>query len=117
MTDLPPSRNHAPGEPIRSDFAGDPDMSEIVEMFVAEIPSKLARLTDLWRSQKFDELRRTAHQLKGASGGYGFPQLGDAAGKLEHLLNELSENGGDNPVADLRAQFEALVNMCSRVTS
>jgi HPt (histidine-containing phosphotransfer) domain-containing protein len=105
-------------DPIRSEFANDPDMAEIVSMFVSEMPEKIANLNKTFQAMQFDELRRLAHQIKGSSGGYGFSELGKAAGRLEHLLVTHGEGGGDgDPVANIRREFEQLINLCKRVTA
>jgi HPt (histidine-containing phosphotransfer) domain-containing protein len=103
-------------QPLRSEFANDPDMRDIVEMYVTEMPERIAQLTNLWTSQQLDELRRVAHQLKGASGGYGFPTVGKAAGKVENSLMALSDGSANASLAQLRLQVEDLINTCQRVS-
>jgi HPt (histidine-containing phosphotransfer) domain-containing protein len=102
-------------EPIRSAFANDPDMREIVEMYVQEMPERISRLEDVWRGQHLDELKRLAHQIKGASGGYGFEPVGEAAGRLEHALVKLSEGSAQVTLEQMRGQFGELLDMCRRV--
>jgi len=113
-----PSQPNSPSAqgPIRSEFSNDPDMREIVEMYVQEMPARVDRLQELWAGQQMDELKRLAHQLKGASGGYGFTPVGSAAGKVESSLNALSEGSAAASLDQLRAQFEDLLSMCRRVT-
>ena len=69
--------------PIRSTFTDDIDFAELLHEFVATIPEKRSAVRDLERKGALDELRVLAHQLKGASGGYGFPGLSEAAAELE----------------------------------
>ncbi len=68
---------------IRSSFADDPDMSELIELFVEDIPDKLERLRTAMEQEDLEALRSFAHQLKGAAGGYGFEQLTPLAHQLE----------------------------------
>lgn len=103
------------GWAIRSTFANDPDMREIVEMYVQEMPERISRLEETWGNQQLDELKRLAHQLKGASGGYGFEPVGAAAGKLEHALVKLSEGSAQVTLEQMRSQFGELLDMCRRV--
>ncbi len=101
---------------IRSEFSSDPDMAEIVTMFVDEMPAKVEKLTQTFAAMQFDELRRIAHQLKGSSGGYGFSDLGKAAGSLEHCLMTHADGvATGDPVAEIRGEFERLIDMCKRV--
>lgn len=101
---------------LRSEFAGDPDMAELVEAFVSEMPQRVEGLRRAWESQALDDLRRLAHQLKGASGGYGYPALGQAAAGVETTLNKMA-SGGQATMASLRQEFDALVSLCGRVAA
>jgi len=75
-------------DPIRSQFEDDPDMLEIVCEFVAEFPAKAAAMEACLSGDDLDHLKVMAHQLKGAGGGYGFPQITAAAASLEQALKE-----------------------------
>ncbi|MBX3408521.1 MAG: Hpt domain-containing protein [Phycisphaeraceae bacterium] len=75
-----------PSDPIRSQYADDPEMRELVSLFVTEIPERMERMLDAFRHQQWENVHRIAHQLKGSSAGYGFPVVGDAAAKVEDLL-------------------------------
>jgi HPt (histidine-containing phosphotransfer) domain-containing protein len=105
-----------PGAPIRSEYATDPDMREIVEMFVQEMPQRVEQFYAVWESQNLEELRRLAHQMKGASGGYGFGSVGKAAEKLEHSLVSMGHGGVESSLEQLRKEFAELVNICKRVS-
>jgi len=78
--------------PIRSEFASDPDINDCV------------------RQERWDELRRIAHQLKGASGGYGFSPLGEAAAALERDIDAEAE------LEALRRDAERLIALCGRAS-
>ncbi len=103
------------GGPLRSAFADDQDMREIVEVFVSEMPQKVEALAALWREQKLDDLRRLAHQLKGAGGGYGFPTVGQAAGDLEQSIDAMG-HGSAARVDELRRRFDELSRLCRSVS-
>ena len=64
--------------PIKSTLSNDPDMIELIQMYVEEMPERIAELERSWQGTRLDELTRFAHQLKGASAGYGFEQVGPA---------------------------------------
>ena len=78
-------------EPIRSAFEDDPDMMEIVREFVDEAPERADQLEALLQADDLPALQTLAHQLKGAGGGYGFPQITEAAASLEQALSESAE--------------------------
>ncbi|MEY4513267.1 MAG: hypothetical protein RLZZ450_5389 [Pseudomonadota bacterium] len=93
-------------ERLVSVFAHDPDMAEIVAGFVAGLPTQVAAL--LAASGRDDRalLMRLAHQLKGAAGGYGFPTITEAAGRVEELSKR-----DDGPLSEA---LRELVERCER---
>jgi HPt (histidine-containing phosphotransfer) domain-containing protein len=99
-----------PEPPIRSSFSNDPEMLELIEYFVSELPERVSALNDCWKNGRLDDLRRLAHQLKGASGGYGFESLGDAAARLEEAIDMQAD------VDRLQGEVEELLEMCRRAT-
>ena len=99
--------------PIISTLASDPDMVELIQLFVEEIPDRVRTMQDYWQRRDLAELKRLAHQLKGSGGGYGFATLGAAAGKLEHTLNNAS--GPQSNLETIASQVDELVDLCTRV--
>jgi HPt (histidine-containing phosphotransfer) domain-containing protein len=75
-------------EPIRSIYEDDPEMVALVKTFASDAPKRAQSLDDFLTGGQVEELRRLAHQLKGAGGGYGFPQITDAAARLEEAIKE-----------------------------
>ena len=76
---MPP--DHSGPERIVSQYATDPEMAELVELFITELPARVNALRSAWQAGQVSDVERMAHQLKGSSAGYGFPAIGDAAGK------------------------------------
>jgi HPt (histidine-containing phosphotransfer) domain-containing protein len=105
-----------PSQPAEliSTLASDPDMGELIKMFVDEIPDRVRLVQEHWQHRNFEELKRVAHQLKGACGGYGFPTVGRAAGVLEAELNgKTTPSQGD--LDCISRQVNELVDLCRRV--
>lgn len=71
-----------------SSLAADPDLAELVDLFVAELPERLAALHSALETSRIADVARFAHQLKGAGGSYGFPQLTPVAARLEMLAKQ-----------------------------
>jgi histidine phosphotransfer protein HptB len=94
---------------IYSILAGDPELSEIVDLFVDEMPGRVSLLLEQLDARNWEGLRWTAHQLKGAAGSYGFEGISPCAGKLEAAIRD------GEPEQRIRATVEELVNMCSRI--
>ncbi len=101
--------------PIISTFRDDPDLADIVKMFVAEMPKRIEAIVASWEQQELETLKRLAHQLKGAGGGYGFESVSVQAGKLESTLEELGRGNGTNTNQQLRATYDGLLDLCRRV--
>jgi HPt (histidine-containing phosphotransfer) domain-containing protein len=97
--------------PIYSSHADDPDLSEIVEMFVAELPERVATLLQCLERQQWESLRRAAHQLKGAGGSYGFAPITTYAARLEQLTSNAA------PEEQIRKAVDELVAICHRARS
>jgi HPt (histidine-containing phosphotransfer) domain-containing protein len=115
-TPSPESQPEPSKTQIRSAFADDPDMAEIVQLFVQEMPQRIEQLTQHWQQQRLDDVRRLAHQLKGSAGGYGFEPVGAMASGVEATLSALSEGSSRANMEQLRQQFEDLINVCRRVS-
>jgi len=94
---------------VYSTFGEDPDLVELVEMFVDGLPARIAELKDLAASNDLESLRRAAHQLRGAGGSYGFSRVSCAAGRLEDAC---AENQSESEIA---AALEAMIELCDRV--
>lgn len=101
---------HAENQPvIRSRFADDPEMCELVELFVEDIPAKIARLQTAMEQEDLEAVRTFAHQLKGAAGGYGFESLTPVAQRLEGTAAAATEISAARPHADeVVAYLEAI---------
>jgi signal transduction histidine kinase/DNA-binding response OmpR family regulator len=73
---------------VVSDFADDPDMTELIEKFTGGLPAQIKRLEDALEANDREAVRRFAHQLKGSAGGYGFSTITAAAARLEDDARE-----------------------------
>lgn len=98
--------------PVTSSFASDPDMRELIQEFAAEMPHRARELRDLWDNGRYDDLKRLAHQLKGAGAGYGFEVLTRHASAVEEALKESTRD-----MARLKSGVDELVELCARVVA
>ena len=74
-----------------SQLAADPDLAELVDLFIDELPERLRQLHAALEQGNRHDLARFSHQLKGAGGSYGFPQLTPAAAELELLAKQAAD--------------------------
>jgi HPt (histidine-containing phosphotransfer) domain-containing protein len=93
--------------PVFSTLGADPDLGELVEMFVCELPNRVSSLEEAFQGSDIERLRTLAHQLKGAAGSYGFGPISPVAEALEKATEESSE-------AEIAQCVEDLVGICQR---
>jgi CheY-like chemotaxis protein len=100
-----------PGGPehLQSEFASDPDMKEVLGEFISGLPAQVAQIQQLLEEQNLAELRRAVHQLKGAGGGYGFPQITRLA------LSAEEEVKSGRALGSVRERVDALIALVRRV--
>lgn len=94
---------------IYSTLGGDPDLGELVEMFVEEMPDRIQTLQQQGAERDWEQLGRTAHQIKGSAGSYGFDPVTPFAAKLESSCRE--ERSEQEIVDDL----DRLVALCNQL--
>ncbi|MEP0846777.1 MAG: Hpt domain-containing protein [Phycisphaerae bacterium] len=71
-------------EPLRSSLlAADPDMRDLVAEFVGELPTRIESARQALEAADWTLLKRIAHQLKGAGGSYGYPDITRLAAAME----------------------------------
>jgi len=100
---------------LRSRFADDPDMGQIVQMFVQEMPQRVALLSTAWDLHDLASLRRLTHQLKGSGGGYGFPAISESAGKVEEIVASVISGDQSPDTAPLQRELRELLELCRSV--
>lgn len=91
-----------------SQLANDPDLLELVELFVNELPQRIAAIERGLSEENIEVVSRLAHQLKGAAGGYGFPLITDAARDLEDAARTQTS------LESLRQCVDSLADLCRR---
>lgn len=94
---------------IGSTLSVDPELVELVELFLSEVPGRLGTMSDAFEQQNWSELRRAAHQWKGAGGSYGYPQLSAAAALLENAC------ASARPKDEIKQRLDELVDLCGRL--
>jgi len=88
---MPDNTSHAAPALVqrhRSDFADDPDMSDLIVAYVGRLPIEVARMKSLLQEKQIEPLRRVVHQLKGSGGGYGFARVTELAAAADCSIKE-----------------------------
>jgi CheY-like chemotaxis protein len=98
-----------PVEPVlHSELATDPDMLDLIDAFLSGFSQKIQLLGEFCQQGRFDELAVLAHQMKGSSGGYGYPTISHAAKNVE-----LKARNNDDP-ASISLAVKELVQLCQQ---
>ncbi len=99
--------------PPKSTFADDPEMRELVDTFVGELPARIDALRQALVSRDASKVRLMAHQLKGAAAGYGFPSIGRAAACIDEVLRGQAK---PEMLDTVKASMEELLSLCDRAS-
>ncbi|MDA0802198.1 MAG: Hpt domain-containing protein [Planctomycetota bacterium] len=75
--------------PLYSRFHDDPDMADLVALFVGELPQRLEVMEESFASNNLPQLHRLAHQLKGAGCGYGFDEVTNVCASIEQATKAM----------------------------
>lgn len=102
-------------QPLRSTLANDPDMQELIQLYIQDIPVRLQGIRTAMASGNLNEVRRLSHQLRGASAGFGFAQVGDVAAEVEETIKALHEQA--DAIERVRPLVEKLDALCRRVAA
>ncbi len=94
-----------------SPLAGDPLMADLLRQFLEDLPKRADTVVEAWESGEAQGLRRIAHQLKGSCAGYGFPTIGDAAARLENLLQ------AGTRLESVASEVRVLADLCHRAAA
>ncbi len=97
--------------PLYSTYADDPDMAELIAMFVNELPERVDALRQAIVEQDMETIRRLSHQLKGAAGGYGFEPITDVAREVEQQARHAQD------VAAVKRRVDDLILLCRRASA
>jgi len=72
----------------KSLLAEDPLVGPLISTFVRNLPQRVTALQHAEQRSDWREIANVAHQMAGAAGGYGFPELGKVAARIETLAKD-----------------------------
>lgn len=100
--------DHPSLTPLKSTYADDPAIAEILPLFLNNVPKYLGDLEARLEHQDWAGAARVCHDLKGTAGGYGYPDIGAATLRLETELK-----GGCQP-ALVQSYLHEVRTLCLR---
>ncbi len=99
------------GERLYSSFQDDPDFHDLLVDFVAATHDRRTALKTQFDAGCWDEVRRLAHQIKGAGGGYGFDSLSQVAAQLEEACRKT-----DPSIDEISVRLDQVLDHLKRVS-
>jgi len=103
------------GQPLRSTLASDPDMHELIQLYIQDLPTRLEGIRSAMSTGNLNEVRRLSHQLRGASAGFGFAPIGLVAAEVEETIKAIHEQA--DAMDRVRPLVEKLDALCRRVAA
>ncbi len=93
---------------LRSEYQDDPEMADLIVLFLDELGPRVDSIRSAWQARDAEQVRRIAHQIKGAAGGYGYPTISRVAQRLEASFDR------DHSAAleSARADLHELIDLC-----
>ncbi|HEX5241917.1 MAG TPA: ATP-binding protein [Tepidisphaeraceae bacterium] len=98
-----------PSGAIRSELTNEPRLAKLLEKFVERLPERVAVISSSLEERNLNDLRQAVHQLKGAGGGYGFPQITESAGRAEEQIKAEAD------LESIRSHVESLIALVRNV--
>ena len=96
-------------ETLQSVFADNPVIARILPKFLGCLDARVQAMSAALADGQLEELRRLAHQLKGAGGSYGFPSLSEAAKRLEFEARDGQREAATASLAEVSTLCRAAV--------
>lgn len=96
---------------LLSELASDIDRSEIVGIFLSNLPPKIRHMAEYLSTNRLNDLAQIAHQIAGVACGYGFPAISHAARRVE-------ERAQDNvDLIQIRRAVDELKRLCRQAVA
>jgi PAS domain S-box-containing protein len=94
---------------ITSRLTDNPRMRRIIPEFVEGLPGEVRKMNDLLKRNDLAALEKVVHQLRGASGGYGFDAVTEPATRVEESIK------GGQALECVAAEMKSLIEVIRRI--
>jgi HPt (histidine-containing phosphotransfer) domain-containing protein len=95
--------------PLRSTFADDPTMADLLEIYGTALGVHVHKLRTHIAKNDAEEIRRELHQLKGSGKSFGYPAITEKAAAVEAGLR------AGSAVMAARRELEGLIGLLESV--
>ncbi len=88
---------------MKTEIPIDSEIMEIVPLFLNSRTEDIQNLNLFLKSERFEDIQKIAHTIKGISRPYGFPSLEDLSKKLEHQAKNKSPQDIEQTLLEIQA--------------
>lgn len=96
--------------PLISTLVNDEIVGALVPQFIKDLPSRMDQLKAFIKANSINEIKSLAHQLAGAGGSYGFPEVTELS---RHIEMEVKKN--DPEISNIIKYFNELESLSERI--
>ncbi len=82
--------------PLLSQLRNIEDLQPLITDFVKSLKRRIEEMKQPALASDWKKAAHAAHKLKGAAGGYGFPEITVAAARIESCLLEIGSKGAES---------------------
>ncbi len=104
---LPSATEQQDNSPIISELANDQDFSEVIEVFLQDLPLQLQTISEAVTNADMEQLKYLIHTIKGAGGSAGFPVIMEKAAQAE-------KNVIEGELDSIQSSIDELTQLCKR---
>lgn len=97
------------GDVIVCELGDDCDVAEVIDLFVVGLGTKVQSMREALNNGCYGEVGNMAHQLKGAGGTFGYPQITEAARDVESAARGEDAEGAHLALSDLDTICRAVI--------
>jgi CheY-like chemotaxis protein len=94
---------------IKSSLASNPRIMKIIPEFVDGLPNQVRQMIDLLERNDLGALQKIVHQLRGASGGYGFGPVTEPAMRADESIK------AGKALESITAEIKSLIEVIRRI--
>ncbi len=87
----------------------------LLQTYLRESELQFQRIDEAWQAQELDDLRRSAHSLKGSSGNIGAEALAELCADLERSAKSAEVDNVPSTMQALAGEFNAVKDVVTQI--
>jgi CheY-like chemotaxis protein len=107
---LKAKRQRPKADSVRPTVSADPTLRQLAREFASSVPRTVSEIATAFAARDRAQVAKLAHQMSGAGGLFGFPELCQAARQLEHAVKV-----GNEDDSNIDQRVRALAELSRRI--